>query len=67
MFGGQATQLPMKPNPKHLVVLSGASASSTMDHWHRELEQAMEAQRVEEDEDFKEFEESFFDEWVTSA
>jgi hypothetical protein len=38
-----------------------------MDRWRRELEQAMEAQSTEEDEDFKEFEESFFDELVTSA
>jgi hypothetical protein len=34
-------------------------ASSTMDRWHREFEQAMEAQRAKEDEDFEEFEDFF--------
>jgi hypothetical protein len=38
-----------------------------MDRWQRKLEQAMEVQLAEEDKDFKEFEESFFDELVTSA
>jgi hypothetical protein len=38
-----------------------------MDRWRRKLERAMESQRVEEDEDFEEFEESFFDELVTST
>jgi hypothetical protein len=38
-----------------------------MDCWHREFEQAMDAQRAEEDEDFEEFEEFLFDKLVTSA
>jgi hypothetical protein len=38
-----------------------------MDHWRREFEQAMEAQRAEEDKDFEEFEEFFFDKLVTST
>jgi hypothetical protein len=41
----------------------GAGASSTMDRWRREFEQAMEAQRAEEDEDFEEFEDFFFTSW----
>jgi hypothetical protein len=40
-----------------LLFFSSASASSTMDRWHGELEQEMEAQRAEED--FKEFEDFF--------
>jgi hypothetical protein len=36
-----------------------------MDRWQRKLERAMEAHCAKEDEDFKEFEESFFDELVT--
>jgi hypothetical protein len=38
-----------------------------MDRWHRKLEQVMEVHCTEEDEDFKEFEEFFFEELVTSA
>jgi hypothetical protein len=38
-----------------------------MDYWRRKLERAVEAQRAEVDKDFEEFEESFFDELVTSA
>jgi hypothetical protein len=52
------TQLPVKPNSKHPVVLY-------MDRWRRKLEQAMEVQRAEEDEDLEAFEEFFFDELVT--
>jgi hypothetical protein len=50
-----------------MLFFPSVSASSTMDCWRRELEQAMEEQRAKEDEDFKEFEEFFFDELVTSA
>jgi hypothetical protein len=39
----------------------------TTDRWHREFEQAMEAQRAEQDEDFEEFEEFFFDKLVPSV
>jgi hypothetical protein len=46
-----------------MLFFHGAGASSTMDRWHRELEQAMEAQRAEEDEDFEEFEEFFLMSW----
>jgi hypothetical protein len=47
-----------------LLFFLGAGASSTMDRWRREFEQAMEAQRAKKDEDFKEFEEFFFDKLV---
>jgi hypothetical protein len=53
--------------PLTLSFFSGIGASLTMERWHKELERAMEAQRAEDDEDFKEFEEFFFDELVTSA